>query len=758
MSTRSGNGATNSTEVIDLKYYWSVLMGHKWNIFGLVAVVSMLTLLVAYSMERVYSASTTVMVEAEKAKIVSIEDVYGGSTAGKEYFLTQFEILKSRELAERVVKRLDLVNHPVFDPRQQEKRFSIRDSIRDFLGFEKEQTAELTARELQKNAVRKLQGGLTIAPVRNTQLVKINYESTDPVLAAKITDAIAEQFIESHLESKLSVTEQAAGWLTARLDGLRATLQDSEQRLQQYREQSGLVDVKGIHTLDADELTELTQRYVEASNTRSQAETVYRQAQQFGSTQPIEKLLTIPAVLADPLVQSMKEEHARAERKVAELGNRYGPKHPKMIAARSDVEQTQANLNFQVGRVANGIETRYRGAVQTERSLKAQIDNAKHRFQDVNRKEFRLRELEREVATNQQIYDMFLTRAKETNQTEGLQTAHARIVDPAVIPQDPIKPQKKLILALTVVVSGMVGVILALLLDSLNNTLRSPDEIEEKLGLPMLGFLPLIMKNRSKLPLEGFTPKSKGIFAEAIRSVRTAFVLSGIDKPQKVTVITSSIPGEGKSTVALNFARALSQVEKVLLIDADMRRPTLSRVLDLPKGSPGLSNWVAGTATADEVIYKMDDWDVDVVPSGVIPTNPLELISSKRFQVALKKLADHYDRIVIDSAPVCAVSDALMLSKEADALIYVVKADSSKTDLVLKGIHRLQEVDAPILGVVLNQIDIKKSSRFSDYYPGYFQNYGYSSEEEFYAQQKYQKPKGDELPYEQRRVSGIDDI
>lgn len=749
----SGLGGRDAEKVIGLNDIYLMMCRNKWKIIGLPLAFSVIAAFVAVRMKEVYLASTTVLIETNRPRILSIDDVYSGDAGGKEYLLTQFAILGSRELAERVVVKMDLRTHPLFDPRQQDEKFNFRKLINSDYRAE-----PLSEEKVNSDVLKAFQERLTIAPVRNTQLVKINFQSTDPQLAAKITEAMVEEYIQSTLDAKLSVTVQAADRLTDRLTGLRETLKESERELQEYRESAGLLDMRGVQTLDADELMQLTQRHIEASRTRSEAESALRQVQQFGLDPSSEQLMSIPEVMSDPLVQRMKEEHSQAERRVAELSNRYGPKHPKMIATRSDAQQTKANLEFQVRRAASSINSRYASALHTEKSIKSQLDAAKRSFQDVNRKEFRLQELEREVAANRELYDMFLTRAKETTEAEGMQTAHARVVDPAVVPQKPFKPNKRLIVGAAAFLGLVAGAIITLVTELMTKVFRTPDDVEEKLNVPLIGFLPLVTSNKSKLPMEGFGAKSKGVFAEAIRSVRTAFVLSGLDKNQKVAIVTSSIPGEGKSTVALNLTRALSQVEKVLLIDADMRRPTLSRVLDLPKGSPGLSNLVVGSATAAETIYKMDDWDVDVLPSGKIPHNPLELISSKRFKSILEKLSAHYDRIIIDTAPVCAVSDALMLSTFADALIYVVKADSTSIDLVKKGLSSLQEVEAPLVGVVLNQIDVKKVAKYGDYYSEYFQNYGYSSEEEFYAQQKYQKSKGDEVPYEQRRVSGVDDI
>ncbi len=712
-------------EVIDLRHYWRVLMQHKWSIAGLSLVVSLFTMLVVFSMDPVYKATATVLIENEQNKVVSIEDVYSLNTNNKEYFLTQFEILKSRELAERVIRRLELSTHPLFDPRQQAGGLSLKKLLP--IGGEDKPLSE---KQITEAVVGTFNAGLSIEPVRNTQLVKINFESTDAELAATITNTLADVYIESHMEAKLDATRKAADWLGGRLGELRSKLKSSEERLQAYREQAQLVDVQGVQTVGAGELEQLTQRYVEAKRVRAEAENIYNQVQALGGNPGVDQLMAIPQVLRHPLVQSLKTSQAQAGRKVAELSKRYGRKHPKMIAAVSEADQAEMDLRRQVQRVGEGIAADYHAAVSTERSFNNQLAEAKQRLQGVNRKEFKLRELEREVQTNRQLYDMFMTRAKETDETEGLQSAHARVIDPAVAPLLPVKPKKALITLLAAVASGMLGVMLAFLADALNNTVRTPDDVEEKLGASMLGFLPLVKSNSSEQAFEGFLSDSTSNFAEAIRTIRTGLVLSNLDEPHKITVITSSVPNEGKSTVSLNLAEAVGQMEKVLLIDADMRRPTLAKTLGMPRSTPGLSNLVAGTAEFKECVHKLPNSTVDVITAGIVPVNPLELLSSKRFGQLLQKLSTHYDRILIDSAPTHAVSDALVLSTFADALVYVVKSDDTAAPLAAKGIKRLKEVGANITGVVLNQVDVDKASSYGSYYAGYYQNYGYTAEPE----------------------------
>ncbi len=710
---------------IDLRHYLRVVYGQRWNILGLALVVSIMVALTVLAMRPIYRSTLMLMIEAEQAKVLSIEEVYGLGSANKEYFLTQFEILKSRELAEQVVQNLGIRRHPDYDPDLDEPLLGL--SIADLWPFDVDME-EPTEAELVAGVVDTFRDSLSVSPVRNTQLVRVSFESHDPELAAAVVNELAQVYISSHLDAKLEATQQAAAWLSERLEGLKANLDDSEVKLQEYRERQELVDVAGVKTLAARELDEVTEDLVEARAERTQAESIFTQVQALDSTSP-EALASLPAVLRHPLIQKLKEEEALAERNVAQLAKRYGPLHPKMIAATSELQASRENIQRQVVRVVDGVEKDYRVAAASEKALESQLADAKARVQEISRKEFKLRELQRDVQTNRQLYDMFFTRIRETDEAGGMETAHARVVDAGAIPREPVKPRKRLSVILAFIGSLVGGVILAFLKDALDNSLKTPADVEDRLDVPMLGALPLIPGKRPENPLTLMLDDRQSPFAESIRTIRTGLLLSGLDKAHKVTVITSSVPGEGKSTLSVNLAAALGQMEKTLIIDADMRRPTLAKTCKLPPNTPGLSNFIAGTEQLKNCIQHYQAAAVDVLCAGVIPSNPLELISSKRFVDALGMLKQHYDRILIDSAPTQAVSDALVLASYADAVIYVVKADATPYTLAKQGIQRLQNSNTPVAGVVLNEFDPRKASKLGgDYYNygGYYDYYGYS--------------------------------
>lgn len=729
--------AKQLNDEIDLLQLWQTIWRRKWSILTLTIVVAMLAALVVLSMTPIYKASSTLLIEQKTAKAVSIEDIYGLEGGSSEYLQTQFELLKSRGLAERVVRELNLTVHPEFDPRQQPEPlidlsglFATLD-VRKWLPMttpdDLEESGEMTEAEIFDRVVKAFMQRTTISPVMKTQLVKVEIEMADARLAAQAANALANGYIESQLEAKLDMTQTATNWMNERLSGLKAKLDESERRLQEFREAENLVDLEGVTTVAGGELSQTGDRLIDARRNRAEAESQYRQVANMRNS-GWQRLASVPAVMSNQLVQQFKADEGRARAKVEELSRRYGAKHPEMIAARSELQSATANLRSQVEQVVASIEREYQLATANERSLQSSFNENKEQIQDIKRKEFKLRELQREVDGNRSLYDTFMTRLKETSATSDFEAVNARIVDPAVVPDMPIKPKKSLIVVLAAMLAGMAGVAMVLLLEFLNNTFKSTEDVENKLNLPVLGILPLL-KGKARGDIANmFKSDSDKSFTESIRTIRTGVVLSGLDNPHKVLVVTSSIPGEGKSSVAANLASAMAQMERVLLIDADMRRPTVAKNFAFPVGTPGLANLVAGTARLEDCIQTMDD-NLDIIPAGTVPPNPLELLSSKRFETVLEVLESRYDRIVIDSPPTQAVSDALVLSTHANAVIYVIKSESTAIPLAKRGIGQLLQNNAPVTGVVLNQVDIAKAKKQGYSYGGYYDYYGYSGKE-----------------------------
>jgi polysaccharide biosynthesis transport protein len=706
---------------VDLRHYWNIINPRKWSIIGLAVAVGLLTTLVVFSMTPIYRASATLLIESQAANVVSIQEVYGLDTRNQDYLATQIAILGGRPIAEAVVDGLKLVEQPEFRPEHRSALIDL--NWRSWLPFGMQKKASPSAQDEHEHAVDAYLDKLTIEPVRDTQLVRVQFDSADPDVAARVADAHARAYINSTLDVRANATKSAAEWLAARVDSLRKDLQASEASLQAYREQEQIVDVTGLKALPAAEISNLSSRLLEARQELASAQIAYLQvtpaAGQGGD------LLGVPALLADEGMRRAREAQATAQRAVAELEKRYGPSNPKLIAAQNELAQATNNVNSQAQNVIEGIRKRYEAAKSAEAAIEVALNHAGQQYQKVSRKESKLETLQRAVDTNRQLYELFLKRLSETSATGDLASARASIVAAAMVPRVPAEPAKVRIVSIAVLLTLLFGVGMTLLLASLDNTVRNSSDVEEKLKHPLLGLVP-VLKGRalrvvSSIGKSDETRKIDPRFAEAMRTIRTAISLDNLDKPHKIILLTSTIGSEGKTVIALNLSVAFAQGERTLLIDADMRRPSLAKMLGLPRGTPGLSELLTNDAQLAQCVVGTGAKNPDVIPTGFIPPDPLQLMSSSRMANALKVLAHTYSRIVLDCPPILPVSDAAVLSRYADCVLYVVKSDATAVPQINNGLGLLERVKAPIMGIVLTQFDVRKAEKYGDY--GYSSSY-----------------------------------
>jgi len=717
----------------DLVRYLRTLNRFKWGILMVVIAVGMLAALYAYSLRPVYRATATVLIEQTKPKVVSNQELYDAYTGTtRDYFLTQFEIIKSRDFAERLVRVLQLTKHPDYDPRQRAEAWYSAWVPDGFLSTPSDQAP--SAKDLEESVVASVMGQLTLQPLRNTQLVKVSFDSHDPVLAERVPNTLAMIYIVADLESRGEQTRRSMSFLTTQSDELKRKLDESERALQAFREQEKIVVSKGVSVVGPiRQLEELAVSLEDARKKRTEIEAVYNQLNTVRQGQSKGALELPSEVQKNPVIMRFKEAEAEAERRVSEASKRYGPDHPRMLAAQSDLKAAQENVRRQVATVIETISKDYEVTKANETTLERSLARAKADSQAYNRKEFTLARLEREAASNRQLYDLFIQRSKETTSGD-VQSPIARLIDVAILPKAPYGPNKRNIVGAAMFIALLIAMSIALLLEQLDITVKSSDEVESKLAVKAVGVLPRMRVKRGVLIERLFIEQNQSPFAEAIRSIRSDVLLSGIDSPQKVVLLTSSLPEEGKTTVACNLAFAFSQVKKTLLVEADMRRPKIARVLGKDQQRAGLSELVAGKVPLDQCVYPADSSSLWVLQAGRVPLNPLELLSSNRFGDVMRMLRKAFDVIIIDSPPLQVVSDALVLSRFATTVLFVVKADSTKYPLARHGITQLNRINGSALvglGAVLNQLDVDKAKKYYAEYRGYgsghFREYGYSN-------------------------------
>ena len=700
-NTLSTQPVVEDEQALDLIGYWRVIQRRKGGILGLAGILTLLVIVIVSMMTPIYSSTVTILVEQTKAKMLSIDEVYSGVSSDQAHYQTQVEMLTSNALMEGVVDRLDLLANPVFNP-------PAKASLSSNAGVS---AAKISAEDMRHKLARKLLGMVTVEPSKKSQLIKLTVTSSDRELAAVLANTIAEVYIDMDLEARYKMTQKATGSMNVQLVELKSKLDKSEQVLQQYRDEHHIIssvtlELGGAASQLSTNMANLSQARV----MRAQAQATLEQVKKASGHEE-----SLPMVQRNPMVMGLMNAVTDRERTVETLSNRYGKDHPKLIQAQSDLKKAKEDLRLQVVDVVSGLQREYELAKNNESILSGAVSEAKQTIQGSNQKEFALQGLEREVKTNLELYDMFMAQLKSTRAVSDLQSVVARVVDPALPGSSPIKPKKQMVISLAFVLSLMLGVAVAFLLEHLDNSVRSTEDAERKIGLPLLAAVPKIELAPGKTAGMHYLDAPKSLFSEGIKTIRTGILLSGIDHPKKMLLVTSSVPGEGKSTIAINLAMAHAQTKKVLLIDADMRRPSIAKVLGLDNTHPGLSMLALGLDKLENCVYKIEGSNLDILSAGSIPPNPLELLLSERFKELLAGLTEMYDTVIIDSPPVQLVSDAVVLASMATGVVFVVKADSTPFQMAKRGIRALQRGGASIYGTVLNQSNFKNEEYYGSY-------------------------------------------
>ncbi|WP_299597862.1 polysaccharide biosynthesis tyrosine autokinase [uncultured Microbulbifer sp.] len=704
---------------IDLIALFFAVYEKKWYIAAFALIVTTAAYFSVQSIRDRYQATATLLLSTNQANLVSIRDVYEAGAQRREFLMTQVEMLRSRAIAERVVDAVNLENHEEFN---RPPKPSLSSKVKHWLGMEDEAPSldpAALSRRKREQIVNQIVDRINVQPVRTTQLIKLSYESYSAQLAAAIPNAVAQAYIEEQQSVRTDVTEKATSWLSERLEGLRVKLEDSEHALNEFQQREDLVDLQGVRGLASQELNETMNQLLEARRELKVVEAIYNQVRRKNSE--AESLLSQPEVLNHPLIQAARQAETSAQLGVTELARRYGPKHPTMQAAQDELDSARAQLRSEIANLVASIEVDFEQAREKVRTLERELATAKSDLQAVAQKEVRYDELKREVQINSQLYNTFLTRFKETREVSGYESAAARLADPAVTPRRPLASKKRLLVLFAFVASAGLGVALVVLLDFLKNGIRDPQDISRKLGQPMMGMVPL--ESSGDLPLYNYFDGEDRQFSEAIRSLRTGVVLSRLDNKADVICVTSSAPEEGKTSISINLSFSLGQLEKVLLIDADMRCPSIARKFGIAPNRPGLADLLSGRFAINECIVGDKKSGIDLMPSGIRPEDPQRLLGSVQFQNMLKELRTKYDRIIIDTPPVQAVSDVLVISKLVGSLLYVVRAEDTRVGVIRAGISRLASIGVRPDGVILNCVSMQKRSAYSDQYYGYYPEY-----------------------------------
>ncbi|WOH39004.1 polysaccharide biosynthesis tyrosine autokinase [Thalassotalea fonticola] len=713
----------DSFDDIDFKRLINVVLKFRWQIIALTIVVGLFATIYAYSLTPIYRAAATLHLDSNNSDVDTLSDVYRDSNAGEEYYYTQLEIIRSKAVAELVVKNLTLDKNRLFSVDKQQWLTQNP----NFIGLSDTDLEARFAQIQYQRALGYVRGGLDASPIKQTQLVSVSFTSAHPEMTALISNAVGQAYIDNHMQVSIERIEKSATWLNASMSGLKTKLDVSEDRLQAFQEKESLLDIGGIKGLAANEVENLSEQVLAAKQSLKRTEVIHTLFQQYSS---IDDIANLPEVLNHPSIKVANQQQRQVEENIAELALTYGKKHPKMISAVADLAREQDNVNKNINRLKITIGNDYQKAKTALVQQEHDLAEAKNKYQKLTRKENQRRELTQDVETNKELYNSFFSRLKETSELQGFEATVGRMIEQAEIPYGPIKPNKKLIITIAMLTATALSIGVILLMEALNSTIRNVTDIETRLGTNLLGIVPLIKQNAKKSPADTpvdhyyFFNADDHAFSESIRTLRTSVQLLSFDKKVKVIAITSTIPNEGKTMVTSNLAFAVGQLEKTILIDTDLRKPKIGKSFNIQ--SPGLSDFIAGNNLLEECIHHDKKSNLDVITAGTIPPNPQELLASNQFKQLLKELSNKYDKVIIDTPPILAVSDAMIVARQADNLIYVVHADSTKESQIKTSFKRLQQAKLSISGVVLNKVDLDKATEYDDF-QGYYDRYGYNS-------------------------------
>ena len=707
-------------QFLDLRELLNALIQHRWGILSITVVVTLLAGLWIFATTPIYRATVMLQIENRSNRpIKEVQDVYDPGYGSYEQVGTEYSILEARELARRVIKKLQLIENPDFDLKDSDGIADI-----DWLSWlpfvsgtdNPKSAAAKDAKRLEK-AVDIFDQHLTVEPMFGTKLVKVHYDSKSPELAAAVANALAEVFIESNLESRLEMTRVTSSWLNERLEAIRQDLNASEAALQAFRDKEQLVSVGGgSRGLVEQQVTDNAQRLQEAQRKKTELASAYKKVKEAGND--FSKLENISVLLDNKVVQDARNRVLEETLKLKSLASRYGAKHPQMTTAKASLDSAVTSYHSQLLIASEGVRTGYEVASETERQLSIQNEGVRDQVRGLDRKQSQLDSLQRDVATNRDLYNLFLTRFKETATTGNYQEVVARVIDPAAIPDKPFKPEKKKILLWGLVIGFALGLVSALLRHLLSDSIVAAEEMELLTGLQVLSALPQFDDTANGSTQ--FISEPKTGFSEGLRSIRTGILLADLSHKRKKVVVTSSVPKEGKTTISCNLAMAFGQMERVLLIDCDLRRASVSRALGMLDKVPGLTEYLSGAVPLEQCIHRIEAGKIDVLPVGQIPPNPGEVLASQKFHLLIESFASQYDRIIFDSAPCQAVSDTLLLVQHVDAVVFVVKADSTTRSLIKSSVRQLRQARAPLAGAIINAVDMKKhSKRSGSYYYDY---------------------------------------
>jgi len=697
---------------------WLVLWRRRWMVLSVAFMLATVAGIVSFTTKPVYRAVARVEVSAEFPQMESVQSIYTQLPSNDNFLRTQIQVLQTDTLAWRTIEQLD---------------------SRDAATFGKTSEVESQSRRLQ--LIHRFKDSLSVELVPGSRIIQVGFESTDPNLATRVVNTLVKNYIDYSFRQQYDATRETSARLEQQLDELKAKVEKSQQALVEYERANAIVSVNNKENVIEQRLGELSSDLTAAQNERIQKQALYEQV----STSPVQA----DALADNELIQKLKENYSALENQYVEAQEQYGPTFPKVTRLQKQMDAAQSLVDKERKRILDRIHGEYLAALEREKLISAAVAQQKDLEGRLNQLLVQHNLLKGEFDTNQQLYQRLLQELKDATVAAGLRSTNIHFVDPALPPTLPERPRKKQNVAIALVAGLVLGSLLAFVRESFDSSVRTPEDVELLIASPLLAMIPV-----QKLPVAAKTRLLRGgalgpkdasskdttqnvaqaalhqggsALVEAYRALRTATLLSTSQCPPTSILVTSSRAGEGKTSTACNLAITLAQSgANVVILDCDMRKPGISRAMGV-QGRVGMSNLLAGQEEWSKAILPVNDAPhLYVIPSGMIPPNPAELLASKGMEQLLAEISSHFRHIIIDSPPLLAVTDATIISNMVDGVILVVEAGATHNKMVVRAHRMIESAGGRVLGAVLNKYDVHSEG----YYGAHYYTYPYSSSDD----------------------------
>ena len=740
-----------------LREYLRVLIKRKWLVFSCLAIIFGVVALATMRSTPIYDAAGSIAINKTDPAILNLKESANGG--GAEYYDptdldTEVRILKSDLLALQVIKQLNLDKRPEFGGSEEAPSTSLALTT-DALQPDSERTTGL---------LNGFKGGLRVALVPNTRIIEIHYRSPDKNLAASVVNTLISTYIEQNFKTRFESTMQASDWLSKQLVDLEMKVQTSQEKLVQYQKQHEILGIDEKQNITTSKLDELNKELTAAESDRMQKESVYRLVQSGDPDTAAAAAVSAGGngASGSGLMERMREQQADLKIQVAQLSTQFGVSYPKVVQLNTQLKEVDAQLQTEMTKVVSRVRSGYLAALQHESMLRRALDNQKQEANKLNESAIEYSLLKRDVESYRTLYEGLMEKLKEAGVTAGLRSNNIRSVDKARIPTYPTEPNVPRNLTFALALGLTTGIGLAFLLEGIDNTVRTPEQAQAISGLPSLGMIPLGSRSGLEATARRLTVASsreavelvtqarpQSQMAESYRALRTSLLLTSLGGPPKVILVTSALPQEGKTTTSINTAIVLAQKgTRVLLIDADLRRPSIHKALGMgPK--TGLSNVLTGNATLQQAVVRSPILPtLFVLTAGTPPPNPAELLASSNMKDILAELREQYDHIIVDTPPTLSVTDAVVMSTRADAVVLVIRSGQTTKQALRRAREILLQVNARVAGVLLNAVDLTSPDYY--YYYEYQGKYGHR----YYQEDEPDEPMDGENPVARATSSG----